>query len=236
MKQCTILTIEDEPAISDILRVNLSFAGYDVISSNNVKQAESVIKTVIPGVIILDWMLPGTSGPSFAKRLRNDKRTHNIPIIMLTAKSLEENKIEGLNAGCDDYVVKPFSPKELIARVQAVLRRRSPELTKDVVSIFGLSLYPATRTVLGNKQEITLGPKEFKLLHYLMTHTERVHTRAHLLDQVWGDHVFVEERTVDVHVRRLRKALTSTGFHKLIQTVRGGGYKFISEKTPQSFP
>ena len=236
MDQCTILTIEDEPAISDILRVNLSFAGYDVISSNNVKQAESVIKTVIPGVIILDWMLPGTSGPIFAKRLRNDKRTHNIPVIMLTAKSLEENKIEGLNAGCDDYVVKPFSPKELIARVQAVLRRRSPELTKDVVSIFGLSLYPATRTVLGNKQEITLGPKEFKLLHYLMTHTERVHTRAHLLDRVWGDHVFVEERTVDVHVRRLRKALTSTGFHKLIQTVRGGGYKFISEKTPQSFP
>ena len=236
MKQCTILTIEDEPAISDILRVNLSFAGYDVISSSNVRQAESVIKTVIPGVIILDWMLPGTSGPSFAKRLRNDKRTHNIPVIMLTAKSLEENKIEGLNAGCDDYVVKPFSPKELIARVQAVLRRRSPELTKDVVSIFGLSLYPATRTVLGNKQEITLGPKEFKLLHYLMTHTERVHTRAHLLDRVWGDHVFVEERTVDVHVRRLRKALTSTGFHKLIQTVRGGGYKFISEKTPQSFP
>ena len=236
MKQCTILTIEDEPAISDILRVNLSFAGYDVISSNNVKQAESVIKTVIPGVIILDWMLPGTSGPSFAKRLRNDKRTHNIPVIMLTAKSLEENKIEGLNAGCDDYVVKPFSPKELVARVQAVLRRRSPELTKDVVSIFGLSLYPATRTVLGNKQEITLGPKEFKLLHYLMTHTERVHTRDHLLDRVWGDHVFVEERTVDVHVRRLRKALTSTGFHKLIQTVRGGGYKFISEKTPQSFP
>ena len=236
MEQCTILTIEDEPAISDILRVNLSFAGYDVISSNNVIQAESVIKTIIPGLIILDWMLPGTSGPTFAKRLRNDKRTQNIPLIMLTAKALEENKIEGLNAGCDDYVVKPFSPKELIARIQALLRRRSPELTKDAVSIFGLSLYPATRKVFGNKQEIILGPKEFKLLHYLMTHTERVHTRAHLLDQVWGDHVFVEERTVDVHVRRLRKALTSTGFHKLIQTVRGCGYKFISEKTNQSFP
>ena len=236
MSKCTILTVEDEPAISDILRVNLSFVGYDVISANNVMQAESLIKTSIPGLIILDWMLPGTSGPTFAKRLRNDKRTQNIPVIMLTAKSLEENKIEGLNAGCDDYVVKPFSPKELIARVQAVLRRRSPELTKDAVSIFGLSLYPATRTVLGNKQEITLGPKEFKLLHYLMTHTDRVHSRAHLLDQVWGDHVFVEERTVDVHIRRLRKALTSTGFHKLIQTVRGGGYKFISEKTHQSFP
>ena len=230
MNQCTILTIEDEPAISDILRVNLSFAGYDVISSNNVMQAESVIKTTIPGLIVLDWMLPGTSGPTFVKRLRNDKRTQNIPLIMLTAKSLEENKIEGLNAGCDDYVVKPFSPKELIARIQALLRRRSPELTKDAVTIFGLSLYPATRKVLGNKQEITLGPKEFKLLHYLMTHTERVHSRAHLLDQVWGDHVFVEERTVDVHIRRLRKALTSTGFHKLIQTVRGGGYKFVSEK------
>jgi len=236
MKQCTILTIEDEPAISDILRVNLSFAGYDVISSNNVTQAENVIKTIIPGLIILDWMLPGTSGPTFAKRLRNDKRTQNIPLIMLTAKSLEENKIEGLNAGCDDYVVKPFSPKELIARIQALLRRRSPELTKDAVSIFGLSLYPATRTVLGNKQEIILGPKEFKLLHYLMTHTERVHSRAHLLDRVWGDHVFVEERTVDVHIRRLRKALMSTGFHKLIQTIRGGGYKFISEKATQSFP
>ena len=236
MNQCTILTIEDEPAISDILRVNLSFAGYDVISASNVMQAESLIKTTMPGLIILDWMLPGTSGPTFAKRLRNDKRTQNIPLIMLTTKSLEENKIEGLNAGCDDYVVKPFSPKELIARVQAVLRRRLPELTKDAVSICGLSLYPATRTVLGNKQEITLGPKEFKLLHYLMTHTERVHTRAHLLDQVWGDHVFVEERTVDVHVRRLRKALTSTGFHKLIQTVRGGGYKFISEKSNQPFP
>ena len=236
MNQCTILTIEDEPAISDILRVNLTYAGYDVISSNNVIQAENVIKTIIPGLIILDWMLPGTSGPTFAARLRNDKRTQNIPVIMLTAKSLEENKIEGLNAGCDDYVVKPFSPKELLARIQALLRRRSPELTEDAVSIFGLSLYPATRTVLGNKEKVALGPKEFKLLHYLMTHTDRVHTRAHLLDQVWGDHVFVEERTVDVHVRRLRKALTSSGFHKLIQTVRGGGYKFISEKANQSFP
>ena len=236
MTKCTILTVEDEPAISDILRVNLNFVGYDVLSAANVMQAESLIKTSIPGLIILDWMLPGTSGPAFAKHLRNDKRTHNIPLIMLTAKSSEENKIAGLNAGCDDYVVKPFSPKELIARIQALLRRRSPELTKDAVSIFGLSLYPATRTVLGNKQKITLGPKEFKLLHYLMTHTERVHTRAHLLDQVWGDNVFVEERTVDVHIRRLRKALTSTGFHKLIQTIRGGGYKFISEKSNQSFP
>ena len=236
MKQCTILTVEDEPAISDILRVNLSFAGYDVISANNVAQAENLIKTRVPGLIILDWMLPGTSGPTFAKLVRNDKRTQNIPIIMLTAKSLEENKIEGLNAGCDDYIVKPFSPKELIARVQAVLRRRSPELTKHVVSIFGLSLCPATRTVLGNEEKITLGPKEFKLLHYLMTHTERVHTRAHLLDQVWGDNVFVEERTIDVHIRRLRKALTSTGFHKLIQTVRGVGYKFIGEQNNQPFP
>ncbi len=230
MCKCTILTVEDEPAISHILRVNLRSAGYDVISANNVMQAESLIKTSIPSLIILDWMLPGTSGTNFAKRLRNDKRTQNIPIIMLTAKSLEENKIEGLNAGCDDYVVKPFSPKELIARIQALIRRRSPELTENAVSVFGLSLYPSTRTVLGNTQEITLGPKEFKLLHYLMTHTDRVHSRAHLLDQVWGDNVFVEERTIDVHIRRLRKALTSTGFHKLIQTVRGSGYKFISEK------
>ena len=236
MSKCTILTVEDEPAISDILRVNLNFVGYDVLSATNVMQAENLIKTRIPGLIILDWMLPGTSGPTFSKRLRNDKRTQNIPVIMLTAKSLEENKIEGLNAGCDDYVVKPFSPKELIARIQAVLRRRSPELTKDAVCINGLSLYPATRTVFGNEQKITLGPKEFKLLHYLMTHTDRVHSREHLLNQVWGDHVFVEERTVDVHIRRLRKTLTNTGLHKLIQTVRGAGYKFISEKIPQSFP
>ena len=236
MIKCTILTVEDEPAISDILRVNLSFVGYDVLSAKNVMQAESLIKTSLPGLIILDWMLPGTNGPTFAKHLRNNIRTKNIPVIMLTAKSSEENKIEGLNAGCDDYIVKPFSPKELIARVHAVLRRRSPELTKDVVSIFGLSLYPATRTVLGNKERITLGPKEFKLLHYLMTHTDRVHSRAHLLDKVWGDHVFVEERTVDVHIRRLRKALVSTNFHKLIQTIRGGGYKFVSEKTHQSPP
>ncbi len=236
MKQCTILTIEDEPAISDIIRLNLQSAGYDVISANNVKQAESVIKTIIPGLIILDWMLPGTSGPTFAKLIRNDKRTQNIPVIMLTAKSLEEDKIEGLNAGCDDYIVKPFSPKELVARIRAVLRRRSPELTEDAVSNFGLSLYPGTRTVLGNKQEINLCPKEFELLHYFMTHTDRVHSRAHLLNHVWGDHVFVEERTVDVHVRRLRKALTSTGFHKLIKTVRGVGYKFIGEKNNQPFP
>ena len=235
MSKCTILTVEDEPAISDILRVNLSFAGYDVVSANNVLQAENLIKTSIPGLVILDWMLPGTSGSTFLKRLRNDNRTRDIPVIMLTAKSLEENKIEGLNAGCDDYIVKPFSPKELIARIQAVLRRRSPELTEGAVSIFGLSLYPATRSVLGNGQKITLGPKEFKLLHYLMTHPDRVHSRVYLLDQVWGDHVFVEERTVDVHVRRLRKALTSTGFHKLIQTVRSGGYKFVSEKTLPSF-
>ena len=231
MTKCTILTVEDEPAISDILRVNLSFVGYDVLSAKNVMQAESLIKTSLPGLIILDWMLPGTNGPTFAKHLRNSRRTKNIPVIMLTAKSSEENKIEGLNAGCDDYIVKPFSPKELIARVQAVLRRRSPELTQDVVSIFGLSLYPATRTVLGNKERITLGPKEFKLLHYLMTHTDRIHSRAHLLDKVWGDHVFVEERTIDVHIRRLRKALMSKGFHELIHTVRGGGYKFLSEKT-----
>ncbi len=236
MSKCTILTVEDELAISDILRVNLSFVGYDVVSAANVMQAKNLIKTRIPGLILLDWMLPGTSGPTFAKHLRNDKRTHDIPVIMLTAKSSEEDKIEGLNAGCDDYIVKPFSPKELIARVRAVLRRRSPELTKDAVSISGLSLCPATRTVLGNGEKITLGPKEFKLLHYLMTHTDRIHSRAHLLDKVWGDHVFVEERTVDVHIRRLRKALMNPGFQKLIQTVRGIGYKFLSGKTHQPFP
>ncbi len=231
MGKCTILIVEDEPAIADILKVNLSFEGYEIFCASNVANAESLIKGKLPGLIILDWMLPGVSGITFAKRLRKEKRTSNTPIIMLTAKSFEKDKIEGLDVGCDDYIVKPFSLKELKARIKAVLRRRAPALTDDAVSILGLTIYPQTRKVMGNHQEIFLGLKEFNLLHFFMTHADRVHSRSYLLDQVWGDHIFVTERTVDVHIRRLRKALLSGDFHKLIQTVRGCGYKFISFKS-----
>ena len=230
MNQCTILIVEDEPGILDILRLNLKHAGYQVFCTTNVAEAERLIKSKIPGLIILDWMLPGTNGPTFAKQLRSDKRTNNIPIIMLTARSSEEDKIEGLNFGCDDYIVKPFSLKELLARIRAVLRRRTPELADESVNILDLHLNPATYSVTIKEKLIHLGPKEFKLLHYFMVRPDRVHSRRHLLDYIWGENVFVGERTVDVHVRRLRKILTPYAYHNLIQTVRGGGYKLPLEK------
>ena len=171
-------------------------------------------------------MLPGLSGIEFARRLRADKRTRAIPIIMLTARSDEQDKLQGLETGADDYITKPFSPRELNARIKAVLRRRAPEMTDDMVQLGGLKLDPASHRVTGNGEPVDLGPTEFRLLHFLMTHAERVHSRTQLLDQVWGDHVFVEERTVDVHIRRLRKALEPTELDGLVQTVRGTGYRF----------
>jgi two-component system phosphate regulon response regulator PhoB len=170
-------------------------------------------------------MLPGASGIEFAKRLRADERTRAIPIIMLTARTEERDKINALDTGADDYITKPFSPREMIARIRAVLRRRAPQMTDDPVTISGLTLDPSTHRVSGDGIQVALGPTEFRLLHYLMTHPERVHSRSQLLDQVWGDHVFVEERTVDVHIRRLRKALEPAGKAELIQTVRGAGYR-----------
>ena len=175
--------------------------------------------------ILLDWMLPGMTGIDFAKKLRADERTRSIPLIMLTARSDEQDKIIGLETGADDYITKPFSPRELQARIKAVLRRRAPQVTDDPVEIKGLRLDPITHRVFGNAQPLDLGPTEFRLLHFFMTHPERVHSRAHLLDQVWGDHVFVEERTVDVHIRRLRSSLEGTGHDNLIQTIRGSGYR-----------
>jgi two-component system phosphate regulon response regulator PhoB len=185
-----------------------------------------VLKSALPDVLLIDWMLPGMSGASLAKQLRQDERTRQIPIIMLTARSAEQDKIAGLEAGADDYVTKPFSPRELAARIKAVLRRRAPQATDDPVQSAGLMLDPATRRVFGDRRPVDLGPTEFRLLHYLMTHAERVHSRSQLLDKVWGDHVFIEERTVDVHIRRLRKSLELTGHDKLIETVRGAGYRF----------
>jgi two-component system phosphate regulon response regulator PhoB len=177
-------------------------------------------------MVLIDWMLPGMSGALLAKALRQDERTRQIPIIMLTARAAEQDKVAGLEAGADDYVTKPFSPKELVARIKAVLRRRAPQTTDEPVEVAGLRLDPATRRVFGNRTAIEIGPTEFRLLHFLMTHPERVHSRSQLLDKVWGDHVFIEERTVDVHIRRLRKSLEGTSHDRLIETVRGSGYRF----------
>jgi two-component system, OmpR family, phosphate regulon response regulator PhoB len=228
--QSTILVVEDEPAIAELLSVNLGFASHKVLVAENAEIAQSIVEGQLPDLILLDWMLPGMSGVRYARKLRTDERTKEIPIIMLTARTDEGDKVEGLETGADDYITKPFSPKELMARIKAVMRRRAPQLTNDTVEIGGLRLDPATHrlwgTVDGQAVALDLGPTEFRLLHFFMTHAERVHSRAQLLDQVWGDHVFVEERTVDVHIRRLRKALEPTGHDRLIETVRGSGYRF----------
>lgn len=221
-----ILVVEDEPAIQELIAANLKLAGYSVLRAEDGEQAIALVRDKVPDLILLDWMLPGVSGVQLARRFRSDERTRDVPIIMLTARSEEMDKVAGLEAGADDYVTKPFSPKELMARIQAVLRRRAPQATKDVVEAAGLVLDPVSHRVSGDGQPVALGPTEFRLLHFLMTHPERVHSRAQLLDQVWGDHVFVEERTVDVHIRRLRSALEAGGHDILVQTVRGSGYRF----------
>jgi two-component system phosphate regulon response regulator PhoB len=222
----TILVVEDEPAIQELIAYNLKQAGHQPLRADNAEQASNLVANALPDLVLLDWMLPGLSGIEFARRLRADKRTRGIPIIMLTARSDEQDKLQGLETGADDYITKPFSPRELNARIKAVLRRRAPEMTDDVVQMGGLKLDPASHRVTGNGKPVDLGPTEFRLLHFLMTHAERVHSRTQLLDQVWGDHVFVEERTVDVHIRRLRKALEPTELDNLVQTVRGTGYRF----------
>lgn len=220
-----ILLIEDEPAIQELITFNLTQAGHHVMRADSVESAQNIVRNALPDLILLDWMLPGLSGIDYARRLRADERTRQIPLIMLTARSDEADKIAGLETGADDYITKPFSPRELQARIKAVLRRRSPESTDDPVEIRGLCLDPITHRVNAHGKPLELGPTEFRLLHFFMTHQERVHTRTQLLDQVWGDHVFVEERTVDVHIRRLRSALEGTGHDDLIQTVRGAGYR-----------
>jgi two-component system, OmpR family, phosphate regulon response regulator PhoB len=222
----TVLVVEDEPAILELIAYNLKQAGHQPLRADNAEQALVLVANALPDLVLLDWMLPGLSGIEFAKRLRADKRTRAIPIIMLTARSEEQDKLQGLEIGADDYITKPFSPRELNARIKAVLRRRAPEMTDDLVKLGGLSLDPSSHRVTGKGQPIDLGPTEFRLLHFLMTHPERVHSRTQLLDQIWGDHVFVEERTVDVHIRRLRKALEPTHLDGLVQTVRGTGYRF----------
>ncbi|KAF7599505.1 MAG: phosphate regulon transcriptional regulatory protein PhoB [Candidatus Dactylopiibacterium carminicum] len=224
-----ILLVEDEPAIQELIAANLTRAGHTVMRAADAELALRIVRDALPDLILLDWMLPGISGIELARRLRLEERTRAIPIIMLTARSEEQDKVMGLEIGADDYITKPFSPRELVARIKAVLRRRAPQATEDAVEMGGLKLDPVTHRVVAGSQGIVLGPTEFRLLHFLMTHAERVHSRAQLLDQVWGDHVFVEERTVDVHIRRLRSALEATGHDRLIQTVRGSGYRLSTE-------
>lgn len=224
--QSRILVVEDEPAIQELISVNVEHAGYRAERARSAEEADVLLQAALPDLIILDWMLPGMSGYAYARKLRDAERTQGVPIIMLTARTQERDKIDGLEAGADDYITKPFSPKELLARIKAVLRRRAPEHTDDTVEITGLKLDPATHRVSGNGQDIELGPTEFRLLHFFMTHPERVYSRRLLLDRVWGDHVFVEERTVDVHIRRLRKALSASGHDNLVETVRSSGYRF----------
>jgi len=220
----TILVVEDEPQIQELLAINLQHAGHQVVRASSAEEAEAAIREELPDLVILDWMLPGASGVSLAKRLRGAERTQNLPIIMLTARAMEHDKVSGLEAGADDYLTKPFSPKELAARIQAVLRRRAPELADGAVQIGDLRLDPVSRRVTAAGNPVDLGPTEFRLLRFFMTHPERIYTRAQILDLVWGDHVFIDERTVDVHIRRLRKELEATGHDRLIDTVRGSGY------------
>jgi two-component system phosphate regulon response regulator PhoB len=226
----SILVVEDEPAIQELIRLNLEQAGFKPVSANSAEQAFELVRGELPDLVLLDWTLPGMSGVEFARRLRSERRTQGVPIIMLTARASENDKLIGLDTGVDDYVTKPFSPRELNARIKTVLRRRAPQTTDTVVEMDGLKLDPVSQRVSGNGQALLLGPTEYRLLHFLMTHTERVYTRAQLLDQVWGDHVYVEERTIDVHIRRLRKALEGSGHDRLVETVRGAGYRFSATR------
>ncbi len=221
-----ILIVEDEPAIAEMIAFALKRAGYESDAAPSAEQARAKILADPPLLIVLDWMLPGVSGLDFARSLKQDQLTCNIPIIMLTARGEEADKIRGLESGADDYITKPFSPRELLARIKAVLRRTAPQTTDDIVEVSDLRLDPANRLVSVHDRTISMGPTEFRLLHFFMTHPERVYTRGQLLDQVWGSNVYVEERTVDVHIRRLRKVLEQDSYDRMIQTVRGSGYRF----------
>ncbi len=227
MSDKLILIVDDEPAIREMIAIALEMADYKYMEAGDAREAHALIVDRKPDLILLDWMLPGTSGVEFARRLKRDEATAEIPVIMLTAKADEDNKIQGLEVGADDYITKPFSPRELVARLRAVLRRTTPQGIETAIEVDGLLLDPVGHRVTAHGEPISLGPTEYRLLQFFMTHAERVYSRGQLLDQVWGGNVYVEERTVDVHIRRLRKALG--GHETLIQTVRGTGYRFSSK-------
>ncbi|MDN4503782.1 phosphate regulon transcriptional regulator PhoB [Alteromonadaceae bacterium BrNp21-10] len=221
-----ILVVEDEAPIREMLGFIVEQHGFEAIEAEDYESGLEKVVDPLPDLILLDWMLPGGNGIQFAKKLKSNEFTRNIPVIMLTARGEEDDKIKGLEVGADDYITKPFSPKELMARIKAVLRRVSPTSLDDEVEFNGLKLDPVSHRVSANEESLDMGPTEFKLLHFFMTHPERVYSRERLLDYVWGTNVYVEDRTVDVHIRRLRKAISLHGHDKLIQTVRGSGYRF----------
>lgn len=225
-----ILIVEDEAAIRQMVCMALSQENYECLEAADTAQAQAKILEATPDLLLLDWMLPGLSGVEYARRLRGEKLTRDIPIIMLTARTEEEDKVRGLQSGVDDYITKPFSMRELMARIKALLRRAAPHSDDKTIEIAGLQLDPVTHRVLVHGESIKLGPTEFRLLHFFMTHPENVHSRERLLNSVWGGSVYVEERTVDVHIRRLRKALMAGGHNRLIQTVRAAGYRFSTQK------
>jgi two-component system phosphate regulon response regulator PhoB len=223
--QKTILIVEDEKPIREMVAFALGRAGYELVEAGDIVEAYERISEKLPDLVLLDWMLPGASGIEFARRLKRDELTSDVPIVMLTARGEEEDKVSGLEAGADDYVTKPFSPRELLARIKAVLRRASPETEDPVLDVAGLRLDQESYRVTAAEEAVDMGPTEFRLLAFFMKHPERVYTRAQLLDRVWGQNAYVEERTVDVHILRLRKALAPSGYDGLIQTVRGVGYR-----------
>lgn len=229
MSQSKILVIEDEAAIRDMLKFTLSASGYEVLEADNAEDGWKIALEVMPDVILLDWMMPGTPGTSLAKRLRQNDKTAHLPIIMLTARGEEEDQVKGFESGADDYVVKPFSPRALVARIQAILRRQTNEVEEASLITSGkMRLDIDSHRFYVDEDEIKLGPTEFKLIHFFMTHANRVFSRTQLLDHVWGINVVVEERTVDVHIRRLRKLLEPSGVADYIQTIRGSGYRFAA--------
>jgi len=223
-----ILVVEDESSILELIALNLHQAGFNPIRAISAEYADNIVKETIPDLIVLDWMLPGMNGIEFAKRLRANSATKLIPIIMLTAKSDEDNKIEGLNVA-DDYLTKPFSPRELVARIKALIRRRSPELVNDPIIVEGLVLDPSSHKVQIDNKSINIGPTEFKILHFFMKNSDRVYNRNQILDKIWGNKSEIDDRTVDVHIKRLRGSLKQSGYNKFIQTVRGAGYRFSKE-------
>jgi two-component system phosphate regulon response regulator PhoB len=220
-----ILIVEDEPAIAELIALNLRHEGHRSAHAASAAEAVAAVDAELPDLVLLDWLLPGEPGIALARRWRSQARTRDLPIVMLTARSIEADRIEGLDAGADDYLGKPFSTAELLARIRAVLRRRAPEAATQAVEVGPLRLDPLTMRVTAAAAPVAVGPTEFRLLRFLMNHPERVHTRAQLLDRVWGDHVFIEERTVDVHIKRLRDLLGAHGCAQLIETVRGAGYR-----------
>ena len=231
MTRNRILIIDDEPAIREMVAMALELADFEVLEAENAQQGHEIIVDERPDLVLLDWMLPAVSGIELARRLKKDDATNEIPIIMLTAKNDEDNKIQGLDVGADDYITKPFSTRELISRIKAVLRRMNSTVAEKAIDVEGLCLDPVSHRISANDHPIDMGPTEYRLLEFFMTHQERAYSRTQLLDQVWGANVYVEDRTIDVHIRRLRKALAPHGFDRFVQTVRGTGYRFSTKLT-----